>query len=225
MFVVDNDLIMVVEKEGDYTLERLVTELGSSDFYLDRVFELETLPVDKRTITLPYADSSEDFVIVATQDDGNYRLNLEYSRVNPTTLLLDYDLRDNIVDVKVGKLYESTYTFKQFFIKDAATGVGVLEGRLQILNVKVRTEQADGFSAYVYNNTSQAIEPYITQYTGAIVGVIKVNELPISNASIRVSVLGESTKTDIKLVQKGVLACRFDSASYEANYTTRSRNI
>lgn len=182
------------------------------------------------TWTLPYADASDDLVIVVRPggvlDSGD---EIESGRPSNTTINATSNLATQ--PVYIGRKYTGEYEFSEAVPKEKAgsgsgDGAPVLGGRLQVKWYRV-TYDRTGFFEMVVQPRGEDDYTYTSTFSaGPTIG----SETEIGVDSLRkgtftVPVHSKSDRVTIKILSDSWRPFRIQSAEWEGNFSIRSRRM
>lgn len=221
--VLDNYLYMVTKKDGQVHLVRLnldptvATEGLDFRVHLDKQVRLTGTydeVTEKTTWTLPYIDSSDNFVVV-NGNNGNRINNVE--KVSNTTLEVSGDFSG--IPCIVGKAFKERYKFSKFYLKDN-NGIANVQGTLKIRSITLSYTDTGVFDVIV---DSEGREPKRQTFTGVILGVSKIGEPSMVSGEKTFSVQGAADNTEITIESDSYLPVKIQIAAYEAEWSTRAQ--
>jgi hypothetical protein len=236
---IESDLWMLVERNGEVTLESISLEAGRSDgdigfeYHLDqRCWDTEcTVSYDPgtntTTIQTPYtvtAGEADEFQIIAWEGSPNRKSGefIQFEFENGK-----FKVNGNLPKFIIGRKYEFRYLFSTFVIKEEAVGGGQMtvgEGRIQLRRVALNFSKTGYFKVVV---TPFRRDPYEYVFSGRVVGSGNniIGRASLEEGRFKFPVGARNDAVKIELVSDKPLPCAFMSAEWEALYVIRSRRL
>lgn len=234
---IESDLWMLIERNGEVSLECISLEAGRTDGNLGFEYHLDqrcwhsacqvSYDPDENVTTIvpPYKiDNPDEFQIIAWEGSP-HRKSGEFVR-------FDYEddafvVEGHLPEFIIGRKYEFRYQFSTFVIKEEAVGGGQMtvgEGRIQLRRVALNYSKTGYFKAVV---TPFRREPYEYVFSGRVVGSGRniIGRVALEEGRFKFPVGSKNDTVKIELVSDKPLPCAFMSAEWEALYVIRSRRL
>lgn len=220
--LVDNWLYIISkDSTGSLLIEKMNLEQRATSEPLDYRIHLDLLvklkgvydsSLDVTRWTLPYSIASKDFRIVDSTTGLEFNTP---SREGHYNVLVSGD--HSAVWCFVGVPYVFKYRFSQWYLRDDY-GVAIIEGRLQIRNLKLSYVDTGYFKVRVLNGKRENS----AEYTGATIGPgLRLGKQNITTGEKRFYIGGSAETVVIEIVSDSYMPSRFQVASYEGYYTRR----
>jgi len=246
--VIDAVLYVVVERREDdganprlhlekINLQSGVVDDGSTYFTsLDRRIDNGTTGVsatyssatNRTTITTPY--KIQHGVTMQVVSKGGEIANMVSHAAEGVSVIIEGDWSSTSPDTDrrtwwLGEKYDMEYTFTKPLFKVSQAGTGkafVAQGRHQLRYGTIVYSDTSDFDVTVTPSPGTA-ETY--SYTGKILGTDDgiLGTTKLSDGEFRFPIFAQSDSVTMKLINDSPIPAHFDSAEFEANYTTRSR--
>jgi hypothetical protein len=132
-------------------------------------------------------------------------------------------VRENVEDYTmiIGRNYTLAITLSPIYMLDG-NGKSILEGRLQLRNMTFSLKDTGYFNFVVAPIGRSAL---LHTFNGVSIGSAIVGQAAIHSIEKRFPVMANSKGTVLQLTNETYLPCKFQSASYEATFTKRSKSV
>lgn len=235
---IESDLWMLVERNGEVTLENISLEAGRSDgtigfeFHLDQRcwFDQCTVTYDEEanetTIVTPYVVEGDgsDFQIISWDENPRRKIG----EFIPFTFEGgQFTVQGEMTRFIIGRKYEFRYRFSTFVIKEEAVGGGQMtigEGRIQLRRASLNYNKTGYFKVIV---TPFRRDPYEYVFSGRVVGSGQniIGKIALEEGRFKFPIGAKNDAVVIEIVSDKPLPCAFMSAEWEAMYVIRSRRL
>jgi hypothetical protein len=197
---------------------------------VDNVTGVYNSSADTTSWTVPYADSTEDVVIVrGPGGSGASGDEIEGDMVvnnTNTVITADGDLSGE--PVFIGRVYRAEYEFSQCVVKEktssSSDGPPIIGGRLQVRHITVTFDRTGHFQAVV---TPQGNDDFISTFTaGSGLGVeTEIGADDLFKGKYMIPVHSKNDRVSVKIISDSWKPFRIQSAEWEGNFTLRSRRF
>lgn len=235
---IESDLWLLIERNGEVTLENISLEAGRQDGSIGFEFHLDqrcwhdqcTVHYDETsnttTVTPPYKidGDGDDFQIISWE--GNPRRKA--GEFIPFTYLNGkFVMKGKVTRFIFGRKYEFRYRFSTFVIKEEAVGGGQMtvgEGRIQLRRASLNYSKTGYFKVEVTPFRRETFE-YV--FSGRVVGSGQniIGHIGLEEGRFRFPIGAKNDAVTIEIVSDKPLPCAFMSAEWEAMYVIRSRRL
>jgi hypothetical protein len=234
------DLHLVIQRQDGVYLETLNVSTDHRDedmeyeVLLDRrvdnVTGVYNSSDDTTSWTVPYADDSDDVVIVrAPGGSGATGDEIEAeATVNNTNTVLTTNGDLSAEPVFIGRTYRAEYEFSQCVPKEKSQGSGdgapIIGGRLQVRTMSVTFDRTGHFQAVVMPAGN---DDFISTFTaGYGLGVeTEIGSDDLFKGKFMIPVNSKSDRVSVKIISDSWKPFRIQSAEWEGNFTLRSRRF
>ena len=235
---IESDLWMLMERNGEVTLEVISLEAGRSDgdigfeYLLDqRCWHNQCVvshspATNTTTIQTPYLVEGEgsDFSIIAWEGNPRRKAGefIPFEFANGV-----FRVRGEMTKFIIGRRYELRYRFSTFVIKEEAVGGGQMtvgEGRIQLRRASLNYAKSGYFKVVV---TPFRRDPYEYVFSGRVVGSGNniIGRISLEDGRFRFPIMAKNDAVTIEIVTDKPLPCAFMGAEWEAMYVIRSRRL
>ncbi|MGL5935026.1 MAG: hypothetical protein ACRCZI_05330 [Cetobacterium sp.] len=184
---------------------------------------------NKTSWTLPYQIDG-DLRAVTREINPGQIINLTYTSGTTIEATGDHSLRK----MYFGMSYMRTFTFSQFFLREANKDGGetvVTSGRLQLRTCIIRYARTGTFTVTVSqdhrdpSNYVQFRDPSDSVFTGRVLGAGSnlLGAVALADGEFRFPILSENTKVTITVTTNSFLPMHLLGAEWEGFYHSRSR--
>ena len=235
---IESDLWLLIERNGEVTLEVLSLEAGREDGSMGFEYLLDqrcwhtacqvTYDAEQKitTITPPYSieGQAEDFSVIAWEGNPRRRAGefIPFEFVDGK-----FRLQGEITKFILGRRYEFRYRFSTFVIKEEAVGGGQMtvgEGRIQLRRASLVFSKSGYFKILV---TPFRRNTYEYVYSGREVGSGNniIGKPALEQGQFRFPIMAKNDAVTIEIITDKPLPCAFMSAEWEALYVIRSQRL
>lgn len=216
---IESDLFLTVQYDDGVFLERVELRGGETehglDFlvHLDRKTPLVGTPVEPGVVSVEVPYDAE--AVFADPASGGL---LDAQRMEGNTWRVVLDEGSNCL---AGVRYQSSYRFSPVYMRDEQK-LAVLDGRLTLKTFTLNYEKTCAFEVKVQpkGRTERNYKFVSLVGGGSLVGRIQPD-----SGVFRFMVMGEGKDTRIELVSESHLPFFFQGASWEADFTMRTRRV
>ena len=235
---IESDLWMLVECNGEVTLENVSLEAGRSDGDIGFEFHLDqrcwhdqcTVTYDagtnETTIVTPYTVEGDgsDFQIISWEGNPRRKIGefipFEFQGGQ-------FKVNGQLTTFVIGRKYEFRYRFSTFVIKEEAVGGGQMtvgEGRIQLRRASLNYSKTGYFKVIV---TPFRRDPYEYVFSGRVVGSGQniIGRIALEEGRFKFPIGAKNDAVIIEIISDKPLPCAFMSAEWEAMYVIRSRRL
>jgi hypothetical protein len=223
----DSNLYLLIKKDGSSEICLVKMDLthattGSLPFrvYLDKLTSIQGTYNNQTKVTtwtLPYHDSTNNFNVI---DSVTGLVVSTVSKNSDNTIIVTGDYSS--IPYFIGKTYNSTYQFSEWFNKANDDKVGDLEGRLQLKKLILHFEDTGPFTISI---TPYRRETITSIYSGFIIGQTYFDAPILASDTKSVLMMCNSRNTKIILSTNSYLPTKFILAEFIGNYVTSARLI
>lgn len=223
--IFENYIYFIQEKDNQKFLSRMDLEKVANSgisfrIHLDKlvkvlgVFNPDT---NKTTWTLPYSDSSTDFMII---NPKGVRVGVSATKVSSTQIEATGDFSD--AEYWIGKPYKMRYRFSQVVVKSDQTNTADLSIKLQLRKLILSFTNTGYFRLEV---TPLRRETITQEFVGTVMGVSRIGEPSLITDERAFLVMGGADSVQIDLVSDSYLPCEFQTATFQGIAVSLSRSI
>lgn len=235
----ENELWMLVERQGQTVFETISLEAGYADGGLDFAWHVDqkvtaadcvvtyNAELDESRILSPYviAPGTADQYTLISNGTAPYKIS-QYipHRWGAGYFVVRGDVRNGFW---LGRNYRFRYRFSTLIIKEEAPGGGQMsvgEGRVQLRRMTLSFNKTGYFQVYI---TPSRRDPYVSTFSGRVAGsgqnILGVPAL--EEGRFPFGILGNNETTDIEIVSNNPMPCAFLGAEWEALYQIRSQRL
>ena len=208
----DSYIIMLIEREGAFTLERInlsqdddTTPLVGFDVHLDQ------RAIVNQGESAPYTLTDDHLAVTST---GQIVTGTQAEILNPEWYI-------------VGRPYNFEYTFSEQVItenQDTGSKVALSTARLQLRTFVVAYTDSGSFTATVQ---PRGRNEYVYKFDGRTIGspMNTLDTYAIDSGAFKFPVMAKSTDVTIKVSSDDIRPCEFQSAEWEGFFHIRSRRM
>jgi hypothetical protein len=197
-------------------LEKVFTGSLSFSVCLDKLVELTGVynsTTRKTTWTLPYSDAAavESFTVVNSQNGTRI---LGVSKPTNTTLCANGNFTGTTH--YIGKTYTAKYKLSEWYAKDAKENV-ILKCFLSFRKLILSFVNSGAFNMeYTPEGRSIATQ---YQFTGATVGITRVNQPTIQSGEFSATIMGKTKRTKLEIISSSYLPVEFQSMELSGEFS------
>lgn len=162
------------------------------------------------TWTLPYHDTSNNFVVV----DSVYGNQIVTSVTHPTSNTMQAMGNYSAYDCYIGKTYVARYRFSEIYYKDT-DGISDISGKLKLRRLTLSFTNTGNFKIEF---TPYRRETFITPYTAAIIGEAIIGRPALKSGEHTFMTLGSNKGSTVDIVADTYLPMEIQSASFIVFY-------
>ena len=239
--ILDNKLYVLFNDNGDISLEVIILDNDKEyvsyknnfnninfNILLDKRIEITGIDgtynnEDVTSFKLPYEIKSinDKYTIVDKENGFDYTLLVKGTETlnNETTIHISRVV-DKIVDI--GFNYDMKYVFNKFNIKQANSNVKNTAGHLNLKSIKMSFENTGYFSMNI-DTVGRTTRSNI--FSGVRLGESIIGKIGVKNGEFKTGLIGKTENIEINISNNSYLPCKFQTASWEGYYISRSNNF
>jgi hypothetical protein len=235
----ENELWMLVERQGQTVFETISLEAGYADgnlefaWHVDQKVEADDCVVtydadlDETHIQSPYLiapGTSSEFELIAA-GSGPYIIGqFVPHRWEDGKFVVRGDLTGGFW---LGRNYRFRYKFSTLIIKEEAPGGGQMsvgEGKVQLRRMTLSYNKSGYFQVFI---TPSRRNPYVSTFSGRVAGSGQnvLGAPALEEGRFPFGILGNNETTDIEIISDNAMPCAFLGAEWEALYQIRSQRL
>lgn len=224
----DTDLDLIVQRGSEVSLESIqLTPLstGSLPFRvaLDRlttvtgVYDADT---KRTTWTLPYAvDASLAGKLRVVDTSTGLAVD---AATMPTTTTVQAPGDFSGAPHYIGIVYDSYFDLSEWYLKSATKDTVILSANVKSRRITLSFTNTGYFKVIV---TPPKRESMTSEFTGAIIGSVKVGEVPLVTREWKFPVLGSTVGLQVRILNDSYLPSTFQALAWEGIMTLRSKAL
>lgn len=235
----ENELWMLVERNGQTVFETVSLEAGAADGDLDFAWHVDQkvshadcvvtydVNLDQTRIRSPYAMTqqlAEEFTLISGLTPSYKRGQYVPFVWDNGDLVVNGDIRGQFW---LGRNYRLRYLFSTLVIKEEAPGGGQMsvgEGKVQLRRMTLSFNKTGYFQVFI---TPSRRDPYISTFSGRVAGSgqNQIGSPAIEEGRFQFGILGNNETTAIEIISDNPMPCAFLGAEWEALYQIRSQRM
>jgi len=222
----DNQLFLILRRGSEYSLEQMfLDERSSGDLnfriHLDRVCSVTGVydsNAKTTTWTLPYDVVVETSLAVVKSDSGSEVLPTS----RPSASTVSAAGNHSSVACYIGYWITSKVQLSECRMDAPNTTVDVLQGRLQVRNLKLSYRDTNQFRVEV---TPRGRSTMTTEYSGVVTGLATIGEPYLDTVVRSFPIFANARGTKVEIITGSYMPVAFSHGSWEASFTSRSRSV